>query len=70
MFGKAPELTRSSAQALEVWRFCGGWNPAVLELAVAYYEIEDVELLLEQLAEIRDTIDAYRAALQKARKKG
>lgn len=60
-----PPLTPENEQAIDVWRFCGGWNPDRLPLAVAYYEIDDVDLLITQLMVINDAVETYKAAQRK-----
>jgi hypothetical protein len=57
-----PKLERENELALEVWRFCGGWNPERLPIAVAYYAIEDVDLLITRLLAIDGAISAHQAA--------
>lgn len=61
-----PELTRDNELVKSVWRFCGGWNPQALPLAAAYYGIDDMDMLIEQLLLLRDTIGAHQAALREA----
>lgn len=60
-----PELTPENQRAYSVWRFCAGWNPDRLPLAVAYYEIQDVDLLIGQLMAINDAVEAHKAAQRK-----
>lgn len=43
-------------RALHCWNFCDGWNPAVLPLYDATHGIDDWELMLELLAELRNGI--------------
>jgi hypothetical protein len=57
-----PPLTRSSELTLEVWYFCGGWNPQTLPLACAYFGVEDAALLMHLLIALRGCIAAYAAA--------
>lgn len=63
--GRQP-LSAENEVVLDVWRFCGGWNPAVLPIAAEFYGVEDVEFLIVQLIVLRDTIDAHRAAQRRA----
>lgn len=51
---------------LEVWRFCGGWQPQALPVALAVYDVPDADLLIDQLLLLRDLIDR-RAALERER---
>ncbi len=55
-----PPLTADNEQVLKVWRFCEGWDPALLPLAAAYYDITDVDFLLGQLELLRDKVEAHR----------
>lgn len=48
---------------LAAWSFCAGWNPALIPLAAAFYRIDDVEWLAEQLLAMRDAIRAHRDAV-------
>lgn len=61
----APALDESTQHAFLAWRFCGGWAPALVPAAAAFYEIEDLELVLEQLIAIRDAIDRHQDAQRK-----
>jgi hypothetical protein len=60
-----PRVTPQNELALEVWRFCEGWHPERLGLAVAYYEVHDVDMLLVQMLAINDAVSAYKAAQRK-----
>jgi hypothetical protein len=62
-----PALSADNELAFNVWRFCAGWNPERIPLAAAYYGVEDVDLLVEQLMALNETIDAHKAAQNKAR---
>ena len=42
-----------------VWNFCGGWNPALIETAAAYYGIADLDFLIEQVLALRDCSDEH-----------
>jgi hypothetical protein len=42
--------------------FCGGWNPAAVPAAAAYYGIRDLDWLISQLIALRDAVRAHRAA--------
>lgn len=61
-----PALTQENELALEVWRFCAGWNPQAVPLAAAFYGVEDLAGLIDRLLVIRDRIDAHKAAQQAA----
>lgn len=43
-------------RALHCWSFCDGWNPAALPLYDATYGVDDWELMLELLSELRTGI--------------
>lgn len=43
--------------AIDVWNMIGGLNYPALPLAVEYYGISDVEMLLAELMAIRDHVD-------------
>jgi hypothetical protein len=60
-----PDLIPANELAFKVWRFCAGWNPERIPIAATYYGVEDVDLLVEQLMELRATIDAHEAAQRK-----
>ena len=47
---------------LQVWQFCGGWKPEMFDLAIAYYQVRDVERLLDGLMVLRGVVDK-RAAM-------
>lgn len=57
-----PPLTRDNETVLEIWRFCGGWNPQSLPMALAFYEVGDVDLCIGQLLLLRDLMDKRSAA--------
>lgn len=59
----APGLALENELALAAWSFCGGWNPALIPAAAAFYGIADVELLTVQLLAVRDAIAAHREAV-------
>lgn len=59
---KRPALTRDNEVVLEVWRFCGGWQPGILPLAAVYHGAEDLDFLVSQLLTLRDLIEAHHAA--------
>lgn len=61
-----PGLTPENDVALKVWRFCEGWHPERIPLGAAFYGVDDIELLVEQLMALRDTISAHKAAQQRA----
>lgn len=65
-----PALERENAIAFQVWKFCGGWNPALVPVAAAYYEVDDVDLLITQLLAIRESIENYQKAAAEADKGG
>lgn len=50
----APALSSECEQAVAVWNFCGGWQPATLPLAVTWHQVADVELLIHLLLAIRE----------------
>jgi hypothetical protein len=52
---------------LKVWRFCAGWHPERIALAAAFYGVEDVDLLMEQLMALSDTINAHKSAQHRGR---
>jgi hypothetical protein len=60
-----PDLSSENSLALEVWRFCAGWNPERLPIAVAYFGVEDVDLLIAQLITIDSAINAHQTAQTK-----
>ena len=57
-----PALTPENELIPDVWAFCGGWNPAAIPAAAAYYGIHDLDWLLSQLIALRDAVAAHRAA--------
>lgn len=61
-----PPLSDANALVLQVWEFCGGWNPQALPLALAYYDIDDAGLMLDQLLALKALIDARAEAQRSA----
>jgi len=57
-----PALTPENELVSDVWAFCGGWNPAVIPAAAAFYGVDDLDWLLSQLIALRDAVAAHRAA--------
>lgn len=49
-----PVLTPDNEVVIQVWEFCGGWQPHILPVALAYYGVRDPELMIEQLLALRD----------------
>lgn len=64
--GMRPTLTRDNEQALEVWDFCGGWNPERIPMAAAFYGINDLGELVTRLLAIRDRVEAHGRAQREA----
>lgn len=48
-----PPLSAVEDQAREVWDFCEGWQPERLPVALAFIRVEDPEMLIELLKEMR-----------------
>ena len=61
-----PTLLPECERAVEAWHFCAGWAPERVPYAAAVLEIDDVALLVDLLAAIRDTIDRHHEAQRKA----
>jgi hypothetical protein len=59
--GRMP-LTPDNKLALSVWRFMGGWKPEALPVALAYFDIRDVDLMVEQLLAIHHAVEEWREA--------
>ena len=57
-----PALTLENDLVAEAWLFCGGWNPALIATAAAFYGIADIDWLISQLIALRDAVAAHRAA--------
>jgi len=57
-----PALTPENDLIQDVWTFCGGWNPAAVPAAAAFYGIQDLDWLISQLIALRDAVRAHRAA--------
>jgi hypothetical protein len=54
MAGHPAALSPDNALVLKVWSFCEGWNPDRLPIALAYFEVEDVDLMVSQLLALND----------------
>jgi hypothetical protein len=46
---------------LQAWHFCQGWNPALIPAAAAFYDMRDLDFLVEQLLLVRDKLGEHRA---------
>lgn len=55
-----PDITPENELVIAAWNFCGGWNPALIPAAAAYYGIADVDCLIEQLLAMRDCANEAR----------
>jgi hypothetical protein len=55
-----PALTPGNALVLDVWAWCGGWNPALIPAAAAWHDIEDLDMLVELLLTLRELTGAKR----------
>jgi hypothetical protein len=64
---RRPALTPENGLVTEIWAFCGGWNPALISDAAAYYGIDDIEWLTDQLLALRDCVRAHQAAVERAK---
>ena len=65
-----PALTLENELVSEAWLFCGGWNPALIPAAAAFYGIADIEWLTGQLVALRDAVRAHQQAQASAKAAG
>jgi hypothetical protein len=63
---RRPKLTRENEVVVEVWNFCGGWNPELLSIAFAYYDVRDPSFFIAMLLALRDKISDHRREQEKA----
>lgn len=57
-----PNITSENDLIISAWNFCGGWNPALIDSAAAFYGIADIDLLIEQLLAMRDCVNERQQA--------
>jgi len=62
-----PELLPLNRQVLDVWDWCGGWNPVLVPSAALYYGVEDLDALMELLHALRGAVDSYHQRQRAAR---
>ncbi len=53
-----PALSPENEIVIAVWNFCCGWNPQALPLALAFYDVRDIDYCLQQLMLMRDKQEA------------
>jgi hypothetical protein len=54
-------ITPDNELVLQAWHFCQGWNPALIPAAAAFYDVRDLDFLVEQLLLVRDKLAEHRA---------
>lgn len=57
-----PSLSHENAVVVQIWNFCDGWNPQALPLALAYFDVEDTEMVIDLLLALRLKVEQYAAA--------
>jgi len=65
-----PALTLENEIVAEAWLFCGGWNPALIATAAAFYGIDNIDWLTGQLMALRDAVRAHQQAQASAKAGG
>lgn len=66
---RRPRLSEENQTVYEVWDFCGCcWKPEALPVALAFYDVVDIEFLMQQLKLIRDRVAAWERAKREAEK--
>jgi hypothetical protein len=61
-----PALSPDNDLVVQIWNFCDGWNPQALPLALTYFDVQNVEFILDQLILLREKIAAHEAAQREA----